>query len=496
MFKLRNSGFFVFFALIFIFLGIIISSNFNLSFSSKEAYPEKSFIFKSEESPFVKVAEMVSPSVVNISAEKVLERRYHEYFPFDEFFRRFFGEKPPERVIPPEKYKSSSLGSGFIIKEDGHILTNNHVVAGADKIWVRLPDGSEYKAKLMGADKETDLAVLKIDPDKKLAVVTLGDSDSIKVGEWAIAIGNPFPQLGLDRTVTVGVISAVGRNLYLGEDITPYYQNYIQTDASINPGNSGGPLVNIRGEVIGINSAITNPTGMKFNIGIGFALPINLAKSVLPDLMAGRKVKRGYLGVYIGNVTFDLAEALDLGSTDGVIINQVQENTPAEKAGLKRGDVVIEFNGKKVKDVQQFMLMVAETPPENEVKLKVIRDGKKISLEAKLTNKADFIGEAEPEKEKETEKWIGLEVVTSTKKLAAQYKVKWVPGVLVISVEPGSPAEKKGIKPGDIIMEIDQREVKNLFDYEEVVLSLKDRKKAIPFLILRNGNTIFLAIKP
>jgi len=501
MSKLRDPRFLVFFALIFLFFGILISSNFDLTISKKEAFSEKTFperssVFDSGESPFAKVAEKVSPSVVNISAEKVVERSY-EYLPFDEFFRRFFGEEPPERVVPPEKYKTSSLGSGFVVREDGYILTNNHVVSGADKIWVKHSDGSEYRAKLLGQDRETDLAVLKIDPEKDLPVVTLGDSDSIKVGDWAIAIGNPFPQLGLDRTVTVGVISAVGRgNLYFGEEITPSYQSYIQTDASINPGNSGGPLVNIRGEVIGINSAITNPTGMRFNIGIGFAIPVNIAKSVLPDLMAGRKVTRGYLGIYIGNVTHDLAEALDLSSTDGVIVNQVQMDTPADQAGLKRGDVVIEFDGKKIRDVQQFMLTVAKTPPGSRIEIRVIRDGKEIVLETKLANKADFVAEVETETEKEAEKWLGLEVETSTRKLSTQYKVKWVPGVLVVSVEAGSSAQKKGIRVGDIIMEIDQREVKNISDYEEILSSLKDREKAVPFLISRNGNTIFLAIKP
>jgi len=499
--KLRNPGILAFLALIFIIFGILISSNFNITISKKEAFSEKAFsegssVFDSGESPFAKVAEMVSPSVVNISAEKVVERS-SGYIPFDEFYRRFFGEEPPEKSVPQEKYRTSSLGSGFVIREDGYILTNNHVVSGADKIWVKLSDGSEYKAELLGQDQETDIAVLKIEPEGDLPVVTLGNSDSIKVGDWAVAIGNPFPQLGLDRTVTVGVISAVGRgNLYFGEEMTPSYQNYIQTDASINPGNSGGPLVNIGGEVIGINSAITNPTGMRFNIGIGFAIPVNLAKSVLPDLMAGRSVTRGYLGIYIGNVTNDLAEALDLSSTDGIIVNQVQEGTPAEGAGLLRGDVVIEFNGKKVENVQQFMFMVAKTSPDTEVELKIIRDGKEKILRSRLGSKSDFVAQAEPEKKEQKGKWLGLTVNTSTKQLAAQYKVKWAPGVLVVSVEPGSAADKKGIREGDIIMEIDQSEVENLSDYERIIDSLKDRGKAIPFLISRNGNTIFLAIKP
>lgn len=499
----ENPLFFVFLGVIFILAGIIIASNLNLSPHSKAvdiSQPRSgSSLRETGESPFVWVAEKVSPTVVNISAEVYKKSPAEFFFPFDDpFFRRFFGEAPEEKA-PPRKYKTTSLGSGFIFKKEGYILTNNHVVSGAEKIWVKLPDGSEYKAKLLGADDQTDIAVLKIDAERDLPVAELGDSDSIRVGDWAIAIGNPFPQLGLDRTLTVGVVSGVGRrNLTFGEGTTPAYQNYIQTDASINPGNSGGPLVNTAGKVIGINAAITNPTGMAVNIGIGFAIPINLAKSVIPYLVEGKEVSRGYLGIMLGGITKDLKEALDLPTDQGVIVNNVQENTPAFEAGIKRGDVIVKFNGKDIKDVQQFMLLVAQSPPHSKVELEVIRKGKRLNISVKLGSKSEFVSSEEKEKETKTKtgRWMGLEVETATKELADQYKVKFTSGVLVVDVEQGSSADEKEIHPGDIIIEIDQREVTNLADYEKIVSSLKDRQKAIPLVISRNGNIIYLAIKP
>jgi len=489
-----------FFALLFVTVGIIIGSGLDFTPPSRAIEPQgppssKAELFHGEGSPFAAVAERVSPAVVNISAERVVEQRLDQLFPFDEFFRRFFGEVP-ELEPSPRKAKTQSLGSGFIFRKDGFILTSNHVVTGADDILVKLADGSEYKAELMGADKETDIAVLRIEPAQDLPAVDLGDSDSIRVGDWAIAIGNPFPQLGLDRTVTVGVISAKGRRgLDFGGDLTPYYQNFIQTDASINPGNSGGPLVDINGKVIGINSAITNPTGMKFNVGIGFATPINLAKTVLPYLVAGKGVARGFLGVIIRSIDKDLAESLDLPSTQGVLIQQIQQGSPADEAGLKRGDIITELDGKRITNADQFVLMVAESPPEKKVRLKIIRDKKEQSIAVTLASRSDFVSSGEVP-EAEAEKWLGLDVATATEALADQYEVDYQPGVLVTGVEPGSPAYKKGIRKGDIILEIDQKEVKSTRDYNRIVESLKDREKAIPFLILRNGNTGYVAIKP
>ncbi|MDP2960853.1 MAG: Do family serine endopeptidase [candidate division Zixibacteria bacterium] len=505
-FNLRSKDILLYglFAFLFILVGILIASNLNFSPSSKaveSAQPENASklvqLFE-KESPFTVVAEKVSPAVVNISAEKVLEQQYHDIFPFDdEFFRRFFGETPQPKT--PRKSKGYSLGSGFIIDKEGYILTNNHVVSGADKITVKLADRGEYKAKIIGTDKETDIAVIKIDADKSLPVVELGDSDSMRVGDWVIAIGNPFPQLGLDRTVTVGVVSAKGRKglNFPGEE-GPSYQNYIQTDAAINPGNSGGPLCNIEGKVIGINAAITNPTGMSFNIGIGFAIPINLAKSVLPNLIKGKVVSRGYLGVVVENVTSDLKDALDLPSTEGAFIQQVQPNTPAAKAGIKTGDLIISFDGKKVTDPDQFRFNVAQVEPGKTISLELLRDKKKLELKVKLGEREKYLASSpeEPVKKEEEQSWLGLQVETATEELADQFKVKFSKGVIVTGVEPGSKAEEGKIQAGDIILEIDKKTIQDKEDYNKIVKGLENRKKAMAFLISRNGNTIYLAVKP
>jgi serine protease Do len=511
-FKVKRSFAFFVFALIFIGLGILLSSGLNWSsrgdlnatLSPEDQtsqggpfYNSKSDIL--QESPFVKVAERVSPAVVNIRAEKVVKgTSFHEFLPFDDFFRRFFGEVP-ERRTPSQK--SQSLGSGFIFREDGYILTNNHVVSGADDISVKLPDGSQHKAQIVGSDKDTDIAVLKIDVDEKLPAVQFGDSESLRVGEWVVAIGNPFPELGLDRTVTVGVVSAKGRgNLWFGPEDTPQYQNYIQTDASINPGNSGGPLVNIQGRVVGINSAITNPTGMRFNVGIGFAIPVNLAKSVVPDLIEKGKVSRGFLGITFQEIDKNTADALNLPKAEGVLVQKVESGTPAEEAGIKMGDVITDFNGKKVTDGQQFRIMVAGEGPGEKVNIDLIRDGKKLTKRLTLADRDKFLfsmeGVAPPPEEEEAEEWLGLKVSTSTRELALQYNVKFQEGVMVVGIKPVSPAEQAGFRPGDMITKIDEQEIGDLDDYNRVSKPLKEKKKAILFLIYRDGEPLFIAVKP
>jgi len=492
------------FALLFILVGVLIASNLDFSKHSKAVEtnqaepPSKLAQLFEKESPFVAVAEAVSPAVVNISAEKVVESKYHDFFPFenDPFFRRFFPQ--PQT---PRKYRDYSLGSGFIIDKNGYILTNNHVVSGADNITVKLSDGSEYKAKLMGTDSETDIAVIKIEARKPLPTVELGDSDAMRVGDWVIAIGNPFPQLGLDRTVTVGVVSAKGRKgLSFGGEGTPVFQNYIQTDAAINPGNSGGPLCDIDGRVIGINAAITNPTGMSFNIGIGFAIPINLAKTVLPRLTEGKQVSRGYLGIVPTNITKDLKDALDLPTTEGILVQQVQPNTPAAKAGMKTGDVIVTLNGKKVTDADQFRLQVAEIEPGKTIDLGVLRSGKKMELKVKLGERSKLLAatpQEKPQKQQQEEKdWLGIQVETATEDLASQFGVAYTKGVIVTGVDQGSIADDSEIQPSDIISEIDRKQILNKEDYTRIIKGLKDRKKAIAFLISRKGTTFYLVVKP
>ncbi len=495
------------FVIFFILAGVLIASNLDFSTHSKaveanqEEAPSRLAQLFEKESPFVAVAEEVSPAVVNISAEKVVESRYHDFFPFenDPFFRRFFGEVPQPQT--PRKYKDYSLGSGFIFTKDGEILTNNHVVSGADNITVKLADGSEYKAKLMGTDSETDIAVIKIEARKPLPIVEFGDSDAMRVGDWVIAIGNPFPQLGLDRTVTVGVVSAKGRKgLQFGDGGTPAFQNYIQTDAAINPGNSGGPLCDIEGKVIGINAAITNPTGASFNIGIGFAIPINLAKTVLPRLEEGKQVSRGYLGIVPVNITQDLKDAFDLPSTEGLLVQQVQPNTPAAKAGMKTGDVIFTLNGKKVQDADQFRLQVAQIEPGRTINLGVLRKGKRMEIPVKLGDRSKFMAatpqEKPPGREEAQKDWLGIQVETATEDLASQLGVSYARGVIVTGVDPGSLADDSGIQPADIISEIDRKLVQTKEDYTRIIRGLKDRKKAIAFLIIRNGTSMYLVVKP
>jgi len=514
LFKLKKLVASFLFALILIGVGILLTSGLRWSSSSlgtlqattspenltrdvDQFFGSKSELLLGAESPFVKVAEKVSPAVVNIRAEKVVKGgSFYDSFPFDDFFRRFFGEVP-ERRLPDQK--SQSLGSGFIFRKDGYILTNNHVVSGADNISVKMPDGTQRKAEVVGLDRDTDIAVLKIDVKDELPVAEFGDSDPLRVGEWVMAIGNPFPELGLDRTVTVGVVSAKGRgNLNFGPGNTPQYQNYIQTDASINPGNSGGPLVNIHGEVVGINSAITNPTGMKFNIGIGFAIPINLAKSVIPDLIEKGKVSRGFLGIVLQEIDKNTADALDLPSAEGVLVRSVQPSTPAEEAGIKIGDVITGFNGDKVVDAQSFMMMVAKAGPGQKVTIDMLRDKRKLTKKLTLADREKFLSaiEAKPSEEEKGEQWLGLQVGTSTRELAAKYNVKFQPGVMVLEVELGSPAEQAGFRSADIIAKINDQEIENSDDYRKMFRSLEDKKKAVLFLVYRDGEPLFIAVKP
>jgi len=445
-------------------------------------------------SPFVTVAEKVKPTVANISAERITEQsmmqlnpfRFFEN-PFEDFFRER-EEQPRER----RRMREQSLGSGVIIDVQGYILTNNHVVTGAEEIKVRLSDDREFSATLVGQDPETDVALIKLDigdPLPSQDVATLGDSDDIQVGDWAIAVGNPF---GLDRTVTVGVISAKGRaNLdILGG--APAYQNFIQTDASINFGNSGGPLVNIRGEVIGINTAI-NAQGQ----GIGFAIPINMAKKVADELRERGKIVRGYLGMLPQEITLDMAQALNLESTEGVLVGQVNEDTPAEKGGLEVGDIITRFNGQPVSDVEQFRMMVADERPGTKVSMVVIREGEQKTLTMTLGDRGEYLDISvgtEPEGKEEI--WLGMEVENVDGEFGRRMGLEKKDGVVVVRVEAGSPADDAGIVSGDLILKINWNDIENLSDYQQIRDSLREQDKPISFLIERNERTSFVAVKP
>jgi serine protease Do len=440
---------------------------------------------------FVNLAKQFKPIVVNIYTTQASESRGSQEFsnpfgggeddPFNEFWRRFFGGPAPRGG--PQQRQRSSLGSGFVIDGDGSILTNNHVVENASKILVKLAgDDQEYEAKVIGRDPKTDIAVVKIDAKSKLSWASLGDSDKLEVGEWVMAIGNPF---GLDGTVTSGIVSAKGRhNITQGP-----YDNFIQTDASINPGNSGGPLINLRGEVIGINTAIFSRSGG--NIGIGFAIPINLVKELLPQLRGKGKVTRGYLGVLIQKVTPEIADSLGMEKGYGALVANVSKDGPAEKAGVKVGDVIIEFDGTPIKDSGELPIIVARTPVEKKVRMKVLRDKKEVVLNVAVGELKDQeVVASAPEKGE-----MGLTVQRLTPQMAESLGLEKAEGVVVTSVEPGSAAEDAGIRRGDVILEVDRRAVRSVEDYKKAMAGAR-KGRGVLFLVRRGESTLFLALKP
>jgi len=434
---------------------------------------------------FVALAKRMKPVVVNISTTQVSESRGQQEFgspfgdddPFNDFWRRFFGGPMPRGG--PQRQRS--LGSGFIIDADGFILTNNHVVENAQKIVVKLSDDQEYEAKVVGRDAKTDIAIIKINAKAALTAASLGDSDHLDVGEWVVAIGNPF---GLDSTVTSGIVSAKGRHIGQGP-----YDNFIQTDASINPGNSGGPLINLRGEVIGINTAIFSRTGG--NMGIGFAIPINLAKEVLPQLRGKGKVTRGYLGVLIQKVTPEIAESLGMDRGYGALVANVSKDGPADKAGVKVGDVIVEFDGKEVKDSGDLPIIVARTAVDKKIRMKVLRDKKEITLNVAVGElKDEEVVASVPEKGE-----LGMTVQKLTPQLAENLGLDKTDGVVVTAVEPGSAADEAGVRRGDVIVEVDRKPVRGVEEYRNAIAGSR-KGRGVLFLVRRGESTLFLALKP
>ncbi len=424
---------------------------------------------------FVALAKNDKPTVVNISSSKIIRPQtpfrgspsnpYGQHDPFQDFFNRFF------QNMPQHPYTSRSLGSGFIISDDGYILTNYHVVSGADEVKVRLSDSREFKAEVKGWDDKLDLALLKISAKDHLPVAKLGDSDKTQVGEWVMAIGNPF---GLGQTVTAGIVSAKERVIGSGP-----YDDFIQTDASINPGNSGGPLINAEGEVIGINTAI-----VAGGQGIGFAIPINMAKSVISQLKEKGKVTRGWLGVGIQAVTPDLAKSFGLKEKGGALVSEVMKNSPAEKAGFKSGDVITEFNGKKIHEMNELPLIVASTPVGKKVKVVIIRDGKTLdkTVVIEAMKEAATEGKSAVVKEK-----LGMTVSALTPELAAKLGIKETAGVVVTEVKAGSAADEAGISAGDILKEVDGVRIGSVADFEKALSSYK--KGSIVRLLLQRGDS-------
>ena len=431
------------------------------------------------DSPFVPVVDRALPAVVFIDVTKKVGGDGGDGS--DEFMRRFFGQPMPRQQRVP------SSGSGFIIDDQGRILTNNHVVRDAETIKVTLNDGRTFKATTVGTDPATDVAVIKIE-GSKLPVLPLGDSDKLRIGDWAIAIGNPLGDLR--GSVTVGIISAQGRsnlNIFGG---TPDYQDFIQTDASINFGNSGGPLCNIRGEAIGINTAI-NTSGQ----GIGFAIPINLAKHVAEQLVAHGTVKRAAMGVSLANMTPEIAEGFGLGDQQGVIIQSIVDGSPAEKAGLRRNDVIIDMDGTPVTDLSKFRLRIADTPVGTKVKLGLLRDGKRISADVVLTDRDLTIASNQQPVKNDTDDSsdIGMSVRDMTP--AERTELKIDSGVRVTDVADGSEAEDKDIQPGDVIEEVNRVPVKNAVDFKAQVAKVRKAGKPVVMIINRNSATRFETLK-
>jgi serine protease Do len=453
---------------------------------SYEGSLQKAAWFQAQPKSFADLAEKVQSAVVNISTSKKLRGpgqmmpfpKFGPQDPFEDFFNKFFQENQPS------ERDQHSLGSGFIIDKNGTILTNSHVVSQADEIEVTLSDGRDFKAKIVGMDEKTDIAVIKINAKADLPTVTLGDSKIVRPGDWVMAIGNPF---GLEHTVTVGVVSAKGRLIGGGP-----FAKFIQTDASINPGNSGGPLFNIDGDVIGINTMI-----FAGGQGIGFAIPIDLAKQLLPQLMEKGSVSHGWLGVAIQKITPELAKSFGLEKEKGALVTEVYGGSPAAKAGLMRGDVIIEYNGEKIEDPQDLSLNVGNTKPNTEAKIRVLRGGKEQEFSINIGEQQASVspremperGEAAPGKSDS----LGLVVRTITPQDAQELEVPAnFRGIVVQRVEPDSAAQRAGVNSGDVVLEINDTGIQNIEDYEKAVKNLK-QGNLVRLFIKRGKSSIYLA---
>ena len=427
----------------------------------------------------------LKPVVVNIhtskkmiSGHKGMPQNPFQNSPFEEFFKPFMEQ------MPQRKFQTKNMGSGFIIDRDGFILTNHHVIEGADEIKIRLADESEFVAKVIGSDPKTDLALIQIETDKKLSFARLGNSDSIEVGSWVIAIGNPF---GLEATVTAGIISAKGRSIGNGP-----YDDFLQTDAAINPGNSGGPLFDMAGNVVGINTAIISRSGGY--MGVGFAIPVNMAKNIVAQLKNSGKVTRGWLGVSIQVVTQQLATALQLDEPKGALVAQAIKNGPAQKAGIKAGDVVLKFDGHKIDKMRQLPAIVAATGVGKKVDVIVLRDGKKktlsVTIEEMQQDKTVLAQSGSPGKTDP----LGLQVKSLTETLRSQLGVgKEVKGVVVAELESLGLGAQAGIKQGDLLLEVNRTPIESISEYEKVVGAIEENGSLL-LRILRDGDPLFIAL--
>jgi len=428
-------------------------------------------------SSFADLAERLKPAVVNISTTKTIHTKRGQFpspldrfFRGDDFFNDFFGDVPRE-------FKQNSLGSGFIISSDGYVFTNNHVIAQADKILVKLASGKEYEAKVIGKDAKLDIALIKIKAAENLPVVEIGDSDPVRVGDWVLAIGNPF---GLAQTVTAGIVSAKGRVIGAGP-----YDNFIQTDASINPGNSGGPLFNMEGKVIGINTAIVAQ-----GQGIGFAIPISMAKGILPDLKAKGKVTRGWLGISVQDLSDDIARSMGRQSGSGALISDVFEGDPAARAGLKAGDIITEVNGKKITDSHELLLTIAGLHVGDKIAVKALRDGQEKTFQVTVAERKE--GAELAAAKQGTKEDFGMTVQDITPDIARYLGVAKNTGVVVVEVEEGSPADEVGLQAQDVILQVNKVKITSVKEYAREIA--KGGGKNILLLVKRGRSTFFVAL--
>jgi serine protease Do len=434
---------------------------------------------------FSALAEKVSPAVVNVRTEKTVQgsgrglRQFHQNpfgndERFNDFFEKFFGEQMPK------DHKERSLGSGFIIDRDGYIVTNNHVIENADKIKVKLKDGKEYIAEIIGRDASTDLALIKVPSGNNLPVIAFGDSNELKVGQWVVAIGSPF---GLEQTVTAGILSAKGRVIGSGP-----YDNFLQTDASINPGNSGGPLIDMQGKVIGINTAI-----IASGQGIGFAIPINMAGGIIEQLKNKGEVTRGWLGVVISDVNDDVAEYYGIKDKKGALVMDVNKGDPAELAGIQPNDIILEVNDHKVETSRDLTSLIANVPVGEKIRIEVLRNGKKQTFTVEVAKRPEETKLAAKSTGKGQEDELGIRVTNLTSELAQRLNLSSTDGALVERVDPSGKASEAGVQEGDVIKEINHQPVKSVKDYTAIISRI-NKDEAVQMFIWRM-NAGFVVVK-
>lgn len=422
----------------------------------------------------------LTPSVVNISTTNVIKASPFASPYQDEYFKKFFEKFFPDQM-PEREFRNKGLGSGFIMSSDGYIITNNHVVRKAEEIEVILEGGKKYTAKIVGTDPVTDLALLKIDPEGPLPAVEMGDSSALAIGDSVFAIGNPF---GLGHTVTAGIVSAKGRALGIGR-----YDNFVQTDAAINPGNSGGPLFDYEGKVVGVNTAV-----MARGQGLGFAIPINMAKTVVEHLKVHGRVIRGWLGIMIQDITPEISEALEINRDEGGLVSEVKEGSPADRAGLRRGDVIVSLEGEKIPDAATLARKLALTRPGVDTKFVVLRDGKERVFTVKLIEHPENEKIEESLDKLKAEEELGIEVSEITDQLRNRFKINASGGVIIVKVARGGLASEAGFRPGDVILEVNGDAVGGLDEYQEA-LEEQGFKGTLLFLVERGGRTIYLGVK-